>query len=491
MRAALFSAQHPDRVEKMKFTVVSHACIYVEDKGKSILIDPWLIGSSYWRSWWNFPEPDKALVDRLDPDYIYITHLHWDHFQGPSLRLFPRDTKVLVPKMPTTRMVRDLNSLRFHNVDEIGHGQAMELWEGFTLTAYQFGPAFTDSAIILSDGKTTIFDANDCKLFGLPLRQITKNHPSIDFTLRSHSSANPLPYCIEGYEEKFPEVRTKQSYAEEFTNFCLHVGSRYAIPHASNHCFLHRETVHFNDTATDPALVCDHYNNKAGGLGLESSCVVMAPGSSWDDTTGFDLSEFDYTKKEEYVAKLQDKYREKMLKQYEREESAKGNFAAFSNYFTRMINAIPGVMRKTLFPKIVFKVIENNEQHYWLLDFPTADVRELDGPHPADFMIEIPALVINDCCRKHMFSTWTPSKRLKIITENTSLFKLKLFFELLDLYENEGFPLRNNFSKRQLGVRLTRWREYVEFVVVVFKYKILRREFVIGDLFPVTVKNAR
>jgi len=475
----------------MKFTVVSHACIYVQDKYKSILIDPWLVGSSYWRSWWNFPEPDRALVGSLAPDYIYITHLHWDHFQGPSLRLFPRDTKVVVPKMPTTRMVRDLNSLGFRDVEEVGHGQVMELWDGFTLTAYQFGPAFTDSAVTLSDGKTTIFDANDCKLFGLPLRQITKNHPSIDFTLRSHSSANPLPYCIEGYEERFPEVRTKQSYAEEFTNFCLHVGTRYAVPFASNHCFLHRETVHFNDTATDPSLVCDYYNEKVGELDLDSSCVVMAPGSSWSDETGFELRAFHYTKKDEYVALLQDKYREKMLKQYAREESTEGNFGAFSNYFTRMINAIPAIARKMLFPKIVFKVMEKNHQRYWLLDFPTGEILELEGPRPADFTIEVPALVINDCCRKWLFSTWTPSKRLKIITENTSLFKLKLFFELLDLYENEGFPLRNNFSKRQLGVRLSRWREYVEFVVVVFRYKILRREFVIGELFPVPAGKVR
>ena len=151
--------------------------MYVETEGGSILIDPWIIGTCYWRSWWNFPEPSRELLDSLRPDYIYITHLHWDHFHGPSLRRFDRKTRVLVAKMPTTRMVRDLRMLKFENVREIPHGRSVELWPGFHLHSFQFGPFFTDTAAVLTDGKTTILDVNDCKVFGLPLRQITKRCP--------------------------------------------------------------------------------------------------------------------------------------------------------------------------------------------------------------------------------------------------------------------------------------------------------------------------
>ena len=72
----------------MKFTVISHACLYIEHKETRLLIDPWLIGSCYWRSWWNYPEPKSDLIKSLKPTHIYITHLHWDHYHGPSLRLF-------------------------------------------------------------------------------------------------------------------------------------------------------------------------------------------------------------------------------------------------------------------------------------------------------------------------------------------------------------------------------------------------------------------
>lgn len=469
----------------MKFTIISHACMYIEGDGGSLLVDPWLIGSCYWRSWWNFPEPDRSLIDSLKPDYIYITHLHWDHFQGPSLRLFDSNTRVLTPLCPTTRMVRDLKSLKMRNVEEVPHGGKVELWPGTFLHSYQFGPFFTDSAIVVTDGTTTIFDSNDCKFFGSPLQQIKKDFPSIDFCLRSHSSANPLPYCIDNYKEKFPEVRTKQDYIDEFTNFNFYIGSRYAVPFASNHCFLHKETIHFNDTAVDPGMVARHYNERAGQLNIDSECVVMAPGSSWCAKEGFKIQEFDYSQKSAYVAKLLEKYEAKLTRQYELEAKTKANFRAFERYFGKLIKAVPNIVLKLVFPRVIFKAVESDGYRYFLVDFSKQDIRELEQAEEVDFVIEVPALVLNDCTRKFMFSSWSPSKRLKIHMQGNSLLKIGLFLEIVDYYENEGFPLRNNFSKRQFGVRMRRWREIVESIVTVVKYKILGRQFVVSKLYPI------
>src|SRR5687767_10521061 len=110
------------RPPEVKFTILSHAGLEAAHDGVSVVVDPWLVGSCYWRSWWNFPEPDPALVARLKPDYIYLTHLHWDHFHGPSLRRFDPSTTVLVPKLLTRRMVEDLEWLGFTDIREIPHG---------------------------------------------------------------------------------------------------------------------------------------------------------------------------------------------------------------------------------------------------------------------------------------------------------------------------------------------------------------------------------
>ncbi|TAL64205.1 MAG: MBL fold metallo-hydrolase, partial [Legionella sp.] len=246
----------------MKFQVLSHAGLYVEHNGVSILMDPWLIGSCYWRSWWNFPEPSRELVDSIKPDFIYITHLHWDHFHGPSLRLFDKSTPFIVPKIPTHRMVKDLNGLGFKNIIEIPHGSKLTLGVDFDLYSYQFGFS-SDSAVVLESSEFNLLNANDTKFFGAPLKQIKKRHKNFDFVLRSYSSASALPYCVEGYQTQFPALRTREDYIAEFTAFALYMEARYAIPFASNHCFLHKETIEFNDTSVSPDLVSEFYSKEA------------------------------------------------------------------------------------------------------------------------------------------------------------------------------------------------------------------------------------
>ncbi len=331
----------------MKFTIVSHACMYVEGDGGSILTDPWFLGTCYWRSWWNFPEPAPELIDSLKPSSIYITHLHWDHFHGPSLRRFKPDIRIFVPKLPTDRMVRDLNAMGYRNVVEIPHGGHCEIWPGCRLHSYQFGAFFSNSAAVISDGRTTIVDLNDCKLFGLPLRQLTSDFPGIDFVLRSHSSASPIPYCVEGYKERFPELRSQQNYIDEFINCGLSIGARYAIPFASNHCFVHRETVQYNDTVVNPAMIEAPYNARAAEMGVASKCVVMTPGSTWSERDGFSLKPFDYAKKDEYLAELLRRYSATLERQYAKEDRTRANFAAFEKYFSRLMSATPWVAAPT------------------------------------------------------------------------------------------------------------------------------------------------
>lgn len=70
-------------------------------KNLRLLIDPWLTGSCYWRSWWNYPEPPAEILQSLESTHIYITHLHWDQYHGATffsasklLRIHPRGDAV-------------------------------------------------------------------------------------------------------------------------------------------------------------------------------------------------------------------------------------------------------------------------------------------------------------------------------------------------------------------------------------------------------------
>ena len=457
----------------MKFTILSHAGLLVESGGVSVVVDPWLVGSCYWRSWFNFPEP--ALIDALAPNYIYITHLHWDHFHGPSLRRFSRQTSILVPRIPTTRMVRDLCYLGFSDVREIPHGEKIQLAPRFELHSFQFDPIAADSMAVFQDDHTVLLDANDCKCFGLSLRQVVNRFPRVDFALRSYSSANPLPYCVDGYEGDSRDRRTKEDYRDEFAAFAHKVGARYVVPFASNHCFVHPQTRHFNDTAVMPdSVAASMANTKSKHNGDDPECVVMPPGSFWSPEEGFNIRDFDYGSQLDYVEMLSRRYAGQLAAQLEREASATGDFTSFREYFVVFMAALNRPFRWCL-SRIFFVIDEAERKRFWLVDFRTKQVVEKTAVDPDCMQVVTPALVVNDCCRKKMFSTWTPSKRLRIRLGAAKIERAQLLLNLLDLHEHEQLPLRRFFTRRSLSVWRRRWREPLSLLWAMIALWVLRR----------------
>ena len=467
----------------MRFTVLSHAGLAVDHQSVRLVCDPWLIGSCYWRSWWNFPEPAVDLVSNLAPQFIYLTHLHWDHFHGPSLKkLFDPKTTIVVPKVPTSRMLDDLRWLGFHNLVEIPHGGRLKLGEDFLLRSYQFGVG-VDSAVVISGGGRVLFNCNDAKFFGLPLRQILRDSPKIDFIFRSHSSASPVPLCIEDHERLL--VHRDESYdsADQFARCALHTGARYAIPFASNHCFLHPETRRFNTTATTPELARRRYAVLAAEAGVDTECVVMTPGSSWSDADGFDIVHFDFSQRDAYVEAMIEKNSATLKAQDEIESRTNADFAALEAYFHDFGKSLPIFLRRRL-PTVVFCVADSTGRHLWLVS-PKGKVTEVPSMPPGVIVIEVHAVVLNDCAKLRMFSVWTASKRLKIrLPDASSLAGVNLLFTLLDMYETDLLPLAKNFTARSIAVRLRRWREPVELARILLRSIFLRQRFSVDRVYP-------
>ena len=258
------------------------------------------------------------------------------------------------------------------------------------------------------------------------------------------------------------------------------MNAKYAIPFASNHCFLHRETRKFNDTGVDARMVAEYYNASSS----DSECVVMAPGSSWSSDDGFTLRKFDYKQKEAVIAQMADKYADKLEKQYAKEEQYKASFKAFERYFAGFLDSIIFPIRKMMLPRVLFKTSDPDGEKFWLVDFPAKKIVDLGADtDDVDLKITVPAIVLMSCVRQRMFSVWSASKRLEIEIVRGGLSKLNALLGFLDFYENEGLPLRSNFRPRNAAIWLRRWREGLEAVRLVVKHKILRRKFVISELY--------
>ena len=278
----------------MKFTIISHACLYIEHENTRLLIDPWILGSCYWRSWWNYPEPDESLIKNIEPTHIYITHLHWDHFHGPSLRRFEKcDPEILLPKHFNKRMKGDfIRDFRFKKIKELDHGKKCKINEDFFVTSYQFNPIIIDSSLVIEGNNTTLLNVNDSKTFGQSMKQILCNHPKIDFAFRSHSSATAIPHCIKGSNVESSD-RSPLDYADDFIAFAKSSKSRYIVPFASSHVYLHPLSIKFNKFYSNPAFIKNEFDKK---INSKQKCVLMPSNSSWSENEGFKINKFDFSK---------------------------------------------------------------------------------------------------------------------------------------------------------------------------------------------------
>ena len=75
---------------KMKIKYIYSACLEIATSDITILTDPWFTKGAYDGTWYQFPEIDPfAYIS--GPDYIYISHMHPDHYDPRFLhRLFDR-----------------------------------------------------------------------------------------------------------------------------------------------------------------------------------------------------------------------------------------------------------------------------------------------------------------------------------------------------------------------------------------------------------------
>jgi UDP-MurNAc hydroxylase len=461
----------------MQFEILSHAGLKVEHDGKTLLVDPWLRGSSYWRSWWNYPPVDPLRISQLRADYVYLSHIHWDHFHGPSLRALGKDIQLLVPQDRYTRMRDDLRSMGFKHVVEMAHGVAHRLTPGFTITPFLFFP-MTDSMLAVRAGDTVLLDANDCKMCGIPLKQVKRQFPSIDFVLRSHSSANTR-VCHEYLDQprnSFDRVDNKEDYLRSFSNFMSAVQPRYAVPFASNHCHLHRDTLQFNRFQQTPKDVEQYFRNYKTRNPIRTELVTMLPGSIWDERTGFKLAPEQewFLNRDERIAAYAQSEAAALSDYYARESKACVSDADMRRYFERLFKNVPWFWRRRLAGRSVyFKATSEARVDIWKIDLHARRLEAASNEEYAasDMRIEMPAIILKQALKMNMFAHAGISKRTRWLATRDAMDLLGFFMFMLDLQEYELIPLHRNLSWRSIRVWIRRWREVLGYAQLIWLMK--------------------
>ncbi|ETB27865.1 (2Fe-2S)-binding protein, partial [Mycobacterium avium subsp. paratuberculosis 10-5975] len=272
----------------MQVTSVGHAGFLIRTQAGSILCDPW-VNPAYFASWFPFPDNSTLDWDQLgDCDYLYVSHLHKDHFDAKNLaEHVNKDAVVLLPEFPVPDLRNALQELGFHRffetADSVKHRVGGLDVMIIALRAPADGP-IGDSALVVSDGSTTLFNMNDARPVELDMLASEFGH--IDVHLLQYSGAiwYPMVYDMPARAKESFGIQKRQRQMDRARQYLAQVGATWVVPSAGPPCFLDPELRHLNDDHGDPANIFPDQmvfleqlraHGQGGGL-------LMIPGSTAD-----------------------------------------------------------------------------------------------------------------------------------------------------------------------------------------------------------------
>jgi UDP-MurNAc hydroxylase len=276
----------------MRVTFLAQAGLYIETDHGTILCDPWF-NTAFFASWFPFPSNEEIDVEAIShPDYLYVSHLHHDHFDPDFLRdHVDKNAVVLLPEYPIDALELQLRDLGFRRFVKPRSAEPVEL-DGLrimimALVAPTDGP-IGDSGLAVDDGRTRIFNMNDSRPIDLePLRDF--GHLDGLFLQFSGAIWYPMVYDFPvrmkqnlGRKKRQNEMARAKRYVEE-------IGASFVFPSAGPPCFLDPELFHMNDVDRDPSntfpdqLVFLEYlaehGIEGGRLLLPGSVASITPGA--------------------------------------------------------------------------------------------------------------------------------------------------------------------------------------------------------------------
>lgn len=210
------------------------ATVSFSDGNRKLICDPWLIDGIYYGAWAHYPaytEEDWARDKPEEADYIYISHIHPDHFDPVTLGRLKKDKKVIIHSFVSKFLKRKIEALGFE-VIELENGAAFEIAPNFRLRVFAADncdpsacssffkcgsdkTAQIDSMGIIEAGNIAIANINDCPWgLGHKLARQLGHEYRIEAACLAHGLAGAFPQCYDlpdDFKAECAEKRMEQS----------------------------------------------------------------------------------------------------------------------------------------------------------------------------------------------------------------------------------------------------------------------------------------
>jgi UDP-MurNAc hydroxylase len=240
----------------VKITFLGQAGLFIETRYGSVLCDPWF-NPAYFASWFPFPSNEEVDREQLQhPTFLYVSHLHHDHFDPQFLREYvAKDAIVVLPDYPLNLLERHLRELGFTRFLQTRNTQPVEV-DGLRFMIMAMGAPVDgplgDSSLVLDDGETCILNQNDSRPIDLDLL-ISFGPFDAHFVQFSGAIWFPMVYQ---FPEKMVQALGRKKRENEMARalrYIREIGARYVVPSAGPPCFLDDPLFDLNDFDRDPA----------------------------------------------------------------------------------------------------------------------------------------------------------------------------------------------------------------------------------------------
>jgi UDP-MurNAc hydroxylase len=242
----------------LKTTYLQNASVIIENSGEKILCDPWLIDGCYYGAWHHYPKFNFIEKEFDDIDYIYISHIHPDHFDVKTMSKLKKDIPVLIHEFPQKFLKQNIEKLGF-KVEEIPHNKRTNLGKtwinvcaaddcnpevcsrvfGCNFEFNKFGTNQIDTFSVIDNEEQVIVNSNDCpfEIGKNTAKKIKEQYNKIDLLLVGYTGASDYPCCFDlTPDEKEKEaLKKKIKRLEGAENYINIFNPKYYLPFAGRY----------------------------------------------------------------------------------------------------------------------------------------------------------------------------------------------------------------------------------------------------------------
>ncbi len=236
----------------MKVEHITNASfLFTLSDGLRILSDPWYHDGIYHGILFNYPKIPEAVKKHYiecQPDYIYISHIHQDHFDENTLQHIDKNIPIVIGEFPIPNLINALKQLGFNEIiqkefDAVFslHGHEVCIFSQFSGSSDNIDNETNipvDTSIYIKDKNgDSVFFAVDNPMQEKHAIAIKQRFGEIDCAILAYSGASIYPFVFEHYSEVEKNRRCDELKESRLTKFCRLaelIGAKVSIPAAGS-----------------------------------------------------------------------------------------------------------------------------------------------------------------------------------------------------------------------------------------------------------------